>query len=64
MCFCLGINQNYTVTPKAVIPSKNLSEYDKALVQHGSITFWVTEDFEKTWLDVGEKQSCFHRFAQ
>jgi len=35
---------------------KNWSEYDKALVERGSITFWLTEDFEKVWLASGEKQ--------
>ena len=35
---------------------KNWSEYDKALVQRGSITFWMSDDFEKTWLHTGEKQ--------
>ena len=32
------------------------SEYDQALVQRGSITFWMSDDFEKTWLHTGEKQ--------
>jgi hypothetical protein len=35
---------------------KNWSEYDKALVQRGSITFWLSDDIEQTWLYVGEKQ--------
>jgi hypothetical protein len=35
---------------------KNWSEYDKALVQRGSITFWMSDDFEKQWLYVGKKQ--------
>jgi len=26
------------------------------LVQRGSITFWMSDDFEKTWLHTGEKQ--------
>ena len=41
---------------KTLYRVKNWSEYDKALVQRGSITFWMTDDFEKTWLYVGEKQ--------
>ena len=41
---------------KALYRVKNWSEYDKALVQRGSITFWISDDFEKTWLYVGEKQ--------
>ena len=35
---------------------KNWSEYDKALVRRGSITFWLSDDFEKNWLYTGEKQ--------
>ena len=41
---------------KSLYRVKNWSEYDKALVQRGSITFWMSEDFERTWLYVGEKQ--------
>ena len=35
---------------------KNWSEYEKALVQRGSITFWLSDDITQTWLYVGEKQ--------
>jgi hypothetical protein len=42
--------------PKALYRVKNWSEYDKALVQRGSIRFWMSGDFEKTWMYVGEKQ--------
>jgi len=28
----------------------------KPLVQRGSITFWMSDDFEKTWMYTGEKQ--------
>jgi hypothetical protein len=35
---------------------KNWSEYERALVQRGSISFWLSDDLEKTWLYVGEKQ--------
>jgi len=42
--------------PKALYRVKNWSEYDKALVQRGSIIFWLSEDFEKTWPYAGEKQ--------
>lgn len=41
---------------KALYRVKNWSEYDKALVQRGSITFWLSDDFEKHWLYTGEKQ--------
>jgi hypothetical protein len=42
--------------PKTLYRVKNWSEYDQALVQRGSLTFWLSDDFEKTWLYVGEKQ--------
>lgn len=35
---------------------KNWSEYEKALVQRGSITFWLSDDIEQIWLYAGEKQ--------
>ena len=41
---------------KSLYRVKNWSEYDQALVQPGSITLWMWEGFEKTWLYVGEKQ--------
>ena len=41
---------------KALYRVKNWSKYDKALVQRGSITFWISDDFEKKWLYVGKKQ--------
>ena len=42
--------------PKALYRVKNWPEYDKALVQRGSITFWLSDAFEKTWRPTGEKQ--------
>jgi hypothetical protein len=42
--------------PKTLYRVKNWSEYDKALVQRGSITFWMSDDFEKTGLHTGKKQ--------
>lgn len=42
--------------PKTLYRVKNWSDYDKALVQRGSITFWISADFERTWLYAGEKQ--------
>jgi hypothetical protein len=42
--------------PKTLYRVKNWSEYDKALVQRGSITFWLSDDFEKSWRYIGEKQ--------
>ena len=41
---------------KALYRVKNWSKYDKALVQRGSITFWMSDDFEKTWRHTGKKQ--------
>jgi len=41
---------------KSLYRVKNWSAYDKALVQRGSITFWMSDGFEKTWLHTGEKQ--------
>jgi Transposase DDE domain len=49
-------NEKAQPRPKTLYSVKNWTEYDKALVQRGSITFWMSEDFEKTWLYVGEKQ--------
>lgn len=42
--------------PKTLYRVKNWPEYDKALVQRGSITFWISADFEKSWMHTGEKQ--------
>ena len=42
--------------PKTLYRVKNWSEYDKALVQRGSITFWMSDDFEKIWRHTGKKQ--------
>ena len=41
---------------KALYRVQNWSEYEKALVQRGSITFWLSDDLEKVWLYAGEKQ--------
>lgn len=41
---------------KGLYRVKNWSEYDKAMVERGSITFWLSDDFEKTWRHTGEKQ--------
>lgn len=41
---------------KTLYRVKNWSECEKALVQHGSITFWLSDDFEQSWLYTGEKQ--------
>ena len=41
---------------KGLYRVRNWPEYEKALVQRGSITFWLADDFEKVWLYAGEKQ--------
>jgi hypothetical protein len=41
---------------KALYRVKNWTDYDEALVKRGSITFWLSDDFEKNWLHTGEKQ--------
>lgn len=35
---------------------RNWSDYETALVQRGSITFWMSDDFDKVWLYTGSKQ--------
>lgn len=42
--------------PKTLYRVKNWSEYDRALVKRGSITFWLSDDLEETWRYTGEKQ--------
>jgi hypothetical protein len=42
--------------PKRLYRVRNWPEYEKALVQRGSLTFWLSDDFEKVWLYAGEKQ--------
>jgi len=42
--------------PKRLYRVRNWPEYEKALIQRGSVTFWLTDDFEKVWLYAGEKQ--------
>ncbi len=41
--------------PKTIYRVKNWSEYDQALVERGSITIWLSDDFEKSWWYVGDK---------
>lgn len=42
--------------PKSLYRVKNWSAYEKALVQRGSIAFWLSGDFKQTWLYTGIKQ--------
>ena len=41
---------------KTLYRVRNWSEYEQALVQRGSITFWLSDDMEQIWLYTGEKQ--------
>jgi len=41
---------------KSLYRVKNWSEYDQALVKRGSITLWISDDIEKTWVYAGKKQ--------
>jgi len=42
--------------PKRLYRVQNWSDYENALMQRGSITFWMSEKFEKVWLYTGKKQ--------
>jgi hypothetical protein len=42
--------------PKRLYRVQNWSDYENALVQRGSITFWMAAEFEKVWLYTGKKQ--------
>jgi hypothetical protein len=48
--------KNTRSRPKTLYRVKNWSEYDQALVQRGSLTIWLSDDFEKSWQYAGEKQ--------
>ena len=51
-------NQNKKIRScrKTLYRIRNWSAYENALVQRGSITFWLSDDFEKTWCHAGEQQ--------
>lgn len=42
---------------KGLYRVRNWSEYDKALVERGSITIWLSDDFEKVWCYRGPTQA-------
>ena len=42
--------------PKTLYRVQNWSDYENAWVQRGSITFWMSDEFEKVWLYTGKKQ--------
>ncbi len=49
-------NKKTRSRPTSLYRIQNWSAYEKALVQRGSITFWLSDDFEHTWCHVGKKQ--------
>ena len=42
--------------PKRLYRVQNWSDYENGLVQRGSITFWMSEEFERIWRYTGKKQ--------
>lgn len=53
-------HKNTQSRQKSLYRVQNWAEYDKALVERGSITVWMSADFEKTWCYEGS----FQRGAQ
>jgi len=51
-----NLNKKIRSRRKSLYRVKNWPEYDQALVQRGSITLWLSEDFEQTWRYAGEKR--------
>ena len=49
-------NKKTPPRPKTLYHVKNWAAYDKALVQRGSITFWMSDDVQPTWRYGGAKQ--------
>lgn len=49
-------HKNTQSRQKSLYRVQNWAEYDKALVERGSITVWMSEDFEKTWCYTGPNQ--------
>lgn len=49
-------NKKTRSRPPALYRIKNWAVYEKALVQRGSLTFWLSDDFEQTWRPRGAKQ--------
>ena len=48
--------QNTQSRQKSLYRVQNWAEYDKALVERGSITVWMSDDFEKTWCYTGSSK--------
>jgi Transposase DDE domain len=49
-------NKKTRSRPNALYRIQNWSTYEKTLVQRGSITFWLSDDFQTTWYYRGAKQ--------
>src|SRR5512144_457654 len=49
-------HKNTRSRPQTLYRVRNWKGYDQALVRRGSITIWLSDDFEKNWNYAGEKQ--------
>jgi hypothetical protein len=49
-------NKKTRSRPSSLYRIQNWSCYEKALVQRGSITFWLSDDFAQTWRYIGKTQ--------
>ncbi len=49
-------NKKTRSRPTSLYRIQNWSAYEKALVERGALTFWLSDDFEQTWHPVGKKQ--------
>ncbi len=49
-------NKKIRSCQKTLYRIQNWAAYEKALVQRGSLTFWLSDDFEQTWCHSGDKQ--------
>jgi hypothetical protein len=49
-------NKKTRSRPTPLYRIQNWSAYEKALVERGSITFWLSDDLARTWHYVGKKQ--------
>lgn len=49
-------NKKIRSCQKPLYRIQNWTAYEKALVARGSLTFWLSDDFEQTWHHVGKKQ--------
>ena len=49
-------NKKTRSRPNALYRIRNWSAYEKTLVQRGSLTFWLSDDFETTWSYAGAPQ--------